>query len=181
MKKIILYLSVITFTVGFSYMGYKSIPYLYLKFIDSVSFEVVKNGNFSGEELSAPWVRKWSTPETAYIENEELVIETNKDWQVVHQYILYNPGKRYRVSFDAKSNSTTRFRGEIYDYTASKVLGVLIDKSQNWRSNVFYFTAPEEIGHDIRIRFYPQDRLARDGKIWIDNVYIIRVNTKLDD
>ena len=172
MKKNILYLLIMMILFAFSY---KAIPSLYLKLIDSIPFEVVKNGSFSGEELFAPWIRYQSKPETAYIENEELVIETNKFWQVVQQYILYNPGKKYRVSFDAKSNSSTRFRGEVYDYTASKVLGLLIDKSKNWRSNSFYFTAPEEIGHEIKIRFYPHDRLAKDGKIWIDNVYISRI------
>jgi len=171
MKKNILYFFITIILLAFSY---KAIPSLYLKFIDSVPFEVVKNGSFSGEKLFSPWVRELpTTPEIAYIKNEELVISTNKHWQVVHQYILYKTGKKYKVSFDAKSNYSTRFRGEIFDYTDSTELGLLIGKSQNWRSNVFYFTAPEEIGHEIKIRFYPYDRLAKDGQIWIDNVNIV--------
>ena len=139
----------------------------------SLPSNLVFNGSFDNSESLAPWYRWQSTEQTAYLEDGALAIETDGSWQVVEQALAYEPGANYSVLFEAKTNLRTRLSVLVYDRSSRSVLGrTLLSSGLDWGLQRFQFTAPEEAGHLLTIRFYPQDRLVGNGKVWIDDVQV---------
>ncbi|TMP28157.1 hypothetical protein CWB99_12155 [Pseudoalteromonas rubra] len=154
------------------------------------NFNIIKKDSLIGNagfdkskyDLS-PWMRWQSSEATANAENNVLSIKTSNSWQVVQQNIVYpEVNKKYQVSFLAKTNPETSLRASIYDFTEGVTLGSLtIGKGEEWKRFHFNFTSPSELGNTVALRFYPQDREALNGVVYVDDVSITKEkNISLD-
>lgn len=151
-------------------------------FIDNIRVikkeNIIKNSGFDKNQFDiSPWKRWQSNITTAHAAGNVLNIKTNHSWQVVEQKIDYPETKaQYQVSFLAKTNDKSRLRASIYDFTDDKTLSsISVSKGIDWARYKIYFTTPEKLGNNISLRFYPLDRAAIEGAVYIDNVKISEV------
>ncbi len=166
-----------------------------LVLVSSASAEdLVTNGGFEEPADGAPttitpWGRWQSSAQTAYRVTDQ---KTEGDWalfikmnvargsQVVRQTLKeYQAGQLYEIVFQARSaESYDSFNVDVLDRAATPRQRVVVNKAYtnlDWTQYSLRFTAPEEAGHPLALRFYPRGP-KMDSAVFIDDVRVLSVS-----
>ncbi|WP_127585926.1 hypothetical protein [Paenibacillus koleovorans] len=173
---------------GDGYLGWESKWY---------SPNLATNGTFasaaSGDAtLPAGWTRSQSTSTTAYRsatsgdykpstavcggDTQGFVLKTNAvSWQKLYQPLgTYEPGKKYNVRFDAKTNgSAAKGRAYVVDASNSNaILGSVVFDNTAWAPVEFDFVTPGSAGHTLQLWLAHNDYTVAGGIAYFDNVAV---------
>ncbi|MDG0810387.1 carbohydrate binding domain-containing protein [Cohnella rhizosphaerae] len=143
----------------------------------------LSNPGFESADADDPtlpdrWTRYLSTSATAGLTNSDsaigdrsLSIASGSTWQIVEQRLAqYEPNTPYLIEFMGKRYGTTGFRAQVYDYTASTIVGQAYFNDTDWARHSFTVTMPEE-GHDVRVRLYNLSVSPSGQSIAFDDVH----------
>ncbi len=156
--------------------------------------DLVANGGFEepaeGPPTTiTPWGRWQSSAQTAYRVADQ---KTEGDWalfikmnvaagaQVVRQKLKdYQAGQLYEIVFQARSaEAYDSFIVDVLDRSASPKRRGVVSKAYtnlDWTQYSLRFTAPEEAGHPLYLRFYPRGP-KMDSAVYLDDVHVLSVS-----
>lgn len=147
---------------------------------------LVSNGDFKREDL-LPWVVSEAERNWFHTENQELVITLHSEHQTICQPIQILPGKRYEVTFAAKTGLENSIMIGISDNlltpTSFQVSELCRPKHNNWHLFSFEFEYPSEISHastvEVTLDFsFNTSNLNEVQILRVDNIHVKRVQVE---
>jgi hypothetical protein len=150
-----------------------------------LSDSVFPNGGFETSDgidstLPGGWTR-WSNPSYAYrspggtdgYDGAYGVVKTTSNWSLLqYAWTTYKSSTSYQLSFVGKTNGLVKGRVDIRDETVvpPEVLKTYFFSDTEWTRHSFHFLTPLGTGHDLKLRFYYDNKMTVGGEADFDDV-----------
>lgn len=147
--------------------------------------ETVVNGTFEmvdGDDATLPtrwnrwsgWTTAYRDTSNAYLGNAGVALITNgTEWNILQQPLTgYLPNSPYELKFYGKATTGVHARADVYNYTASSLLGTTAVSATYWDSKSFSFTSPANPNDAIYVDLYHNLYATPDLYAYIDNVRV---------
>ena len=151
---------------------------------------LIKNPDFEMVDPQDPalplnWERWRPSSQTAYLVTGaksgqraiKIITSPSTGWQVLEQSIPYEPGAKYSISFDAKTNGIVGGRLDVIDATGGTyvVFGTKDFNETDWNKYKLSFTAPKTSGRIFKVRLYQSDYTKAGGEVFFDNIEMFKI------